>query len=100
MTVATRADELLKKLILKRLGEHYAQFPHSVHAHILACPTLAVRDITHQDTFSCCESCPYVEFAAVVSCEHAQVEFTYGEAGRLDSVLADLAELDDEGRAA
>lgn len=88
------ADKLLTHFILRRFREHYEQFPYSVQAHILQCPSLAMQDVTQREFFACCESCPYVEFTAHVSCEHAHVTFTYEEGGRLNQVLADMAELE------
>lgn len=87
------ADELLRALILKRFGETYERLPYSREFHLLHCDTLEVADFSHRQTFSCCESCPHVEFTALVWCEHVQLEWSWAEAGHLGGIIADMAEL-------
>lgn len=87
------ADELVRGLILRHFAARFETLPYSSGHHILHCDTRQVADVSHQDSFTCCESCPYVAFTARVSCEHAEVAFKFGESGRLPSILDDLAEL-------
>lgn len=91
MAGQSNTDELLRRLILQRFAELYEQMPYSVQFHILHCDSRDVADFTHRVSFSCCESCPHLAFKALVWCEHAQVEYEFGEPGNLPGVLEDMA---------
>lgn len=88
------ADDLVRDLILRRFAEKYERLPHSAGHHILNCDQLKVADIsTETGIAALCGTCEIVTFTARVACGHAQVEFEFGETGRLARILDDLAEL-------
>jgi hypothetical protein len=95
------ADELVRDLILRRFAEQYERLPYSTGFHILHCDRMDVADVSIQEGGTCLGgTCDYTDFAAIVSCQHAEQHFELGESGRLPRVLSDLAELAEEQRAA
>lgn len=93
------ADDLVRDLILRRFAERFEPLPYSTGHHILHCDAIEVADVTSTEGIAdLCGTCELVAFTAFVSCEHARVVFQFGEPGRMDQVLAELAELADERR--
>lgn len=88
------ADDLVRGLILQRFAERFEPLHYSLGHHVLHCDSLEVADVSHQQgVIDQCGTCEHVAFTARVWCEHGEIVFQFGESGRLDWILADLAEL-------
>lgn len=88
------ADDLLRDLILHRFAEKYERLPHSAGHHILHCDGIEVVETGRREGVpDMCGTCEHVAFRALVRCAHSEVEFGFGESGRLDWIIRDLVEL-------
>lgn len=98
---APTADDLVRDLILRRFAERFEPLPYSAGHHILHCDSRTITDTASEEgVVGLCGTCEDVTFTARVACGHTEVMFEFGEAGRMDQVLAELAELAEEQEAA
>lgn len=87
---AQRANERVAAYILEQFHDEPGGGESA--EHLAACDSIRVTDPDASNgTYGCETGCDYTRFTATIACGHGQqIEFEYGEFGRLGDILVGL----------